>query len=94
MMSTNVVRFHRGGNQDKAGLGLPAPRIWTPEDLAAFLRVSVSWVHKRTKKDSDDPPPRCPGLAKLRFDTESPAFQRWVARQIGADIDTGHDGDV
>lgn len=64
-------------------LDLPGPRIWTPEDLSAFLRVGKSWVYKRTQASAEDPPPRCPGIGPLRFDTHDPRFQAWLARQLG-----------
>ena len=45
-MGTNVVRFQQR-EQSKPLLSLPGPRIWTPKDLAAFLRVSVE-IHAQT----------------------------------------------
>jgi hypothetical protein len=68
-------------------LDLPGDRIWTVNDLAAFLKVGKGWVYARTKKSCQDPPPRCPGIADIRFDTHSRAFQLWLARQIGADVE-------
>lgn len=62
-------------------LDLPDPRIWTPEDLASFFRLSVHWVRKVSK--SDDPPPRIGGVRHLRFDTHSKEFQEWIARKLG-----------
>ena len=88
----NAIAFpikRDNGEKAKPVLDLPGPRIWTPQDLAGFLRVKVSWVHRRTAKASPDPPPRCPGVGELRFDTHSPAFQSWIARQIGLNVDTG-----
>jgi len=64
-------------------LDLPGPRIWQLDDLAKFLRVGKSWVYKRTQANAEDPPPRCPGIGPLRFDTASPAFQSWLRRQLG-----------
>lgn len=63
---------------------LPGPRIWGPADLATFFGFSVHWVYKITKKNASDPPPRCVGLGRLRFDTQSRAFQEWIMRQLGA----------
>ena len=93
-MENNFVQVQKAQNQSKPELSLPGPRIWTPRELAVFLRVSVSWVHKRTKKNASDPPPRCLGLAKLRFDTGSPTFQDWVRRQIRAVVDIEDSGHV
>ena len=64
-------------------LQLPGPRIWGPRDLAKFLGFSVHWVYKRTRTGAEDPPPRCPGLRRLRFDTHSEKFLEWLMRQIG-----------
>lgn len=92
--ATNNILKMPDNQRTKPKLDLPRPRVWTAQDLAAFLRVSLSWVHKRTKKNSPDPPPRCPGISDLRFDTQNPKFQDWLARQIGADIDTEDEADV
>ena len=64
-------------------LELPGPRIWTAEDLAKFLRVSIHWVRKRTEKTADDPLPRMPGFRRIRIDTASPKFREWLNRQLG-----------
>lgn len=64
-------------------LDLPTPRIWTPKHLAEFLRVSVYWVYKRTESSAEDPIPRVAGVGRLRFDTQAPAFQAWMQRQLG-----------
>jgi hypothetical protein len=58
--------------EQQAALNLPEPRIWTPEDLASFLRVKPSWVLKRSKEI-----PRCAGKL-IRFDTEDADFQDWL----------------
>jgi hypothetical protein len=71
-------------------LDLPGPRIWRPQDLASFLRVSLSWVYKRTQADAEDPIPRIPGVGRLSFDTHSKAFQEWIKRQLGH-VDMGCD---
>jgi hypothetical protein len=92
----NVVRFKRSDPEIKGGatgateqpdppprpLDLPGPRIWLATDLADFLRVKIGWIYKRTHKAASDPIPRCPGVGDLRFDTRSPAFQQWLARQL------------
>jgi hypothetical protein len=64
-------------------LNLPAPRIWKPKHLAEFLGVSIHWIYKRTETSAEDPIPRIPGVGRLSFDTHSPAFQRWMGRQLG-----------
>jgi hypothetical protein len=64
-------------------LNLPAPRIWTPKHLGEFLSVSASWIYKRTERNAEDPIPRIPGCGRLRFDTNSIAFQDWMRRQLG-----------
>jgi predicted DNA-binding transcriptional regulator AlpA len=66
----------------QSDLQLPGPRIWRPSDLATFLGFSIHWVYKQTKSNSADPPPRCLGLSRLRFDTHSKEFREWLARQI------------
>jgi hypothetical protein len=81
-MST-VVSFHKERNQITFGLNLPEPRVWTPQHLAEFLGVSVSWVYKRTQEKAEDPIPRVPGVGVLRFDTQSLHFQNWMQRQLG-----------
>ncbi len=59
-------------------------RIWGPDELAKHFGFSVHWVYKITKKTSIDPPPRCTGLGRLRFDTESKEFQEWLTRQTNS----------
>ena len=70
-------------------IDLPAPRIWKLEDLMRFLRVSKSWVYKRTKAKSDDPIPRIQGMGCIRFDTRNPEFQSWMARHLGSGTGDG-----
>jgi hypothetical protein len=67
----------------KSDLNLPAPRVWTPKHLAEFLGVSVSWIYKRTMEGAEDSIPRVQGIGRLRFDSESPAFQDWMRQQLG-----------
>lgn len=63
--------------------------IWTVEDLAAFVGYSVYWVYKQTKKGSADPPPRCPGIKEIRFNTRDPLFREWLERRLGPiDLDS------
>jgi hypothetical protein len=76
------------GAEHKQRLDLPGPRVWKPKHLAEFLGFSVHWVYKRTASDAEDPIPRIPGAGQLRFDTWSPAFQQWIARQLGC-VDIG-----
>jgi hypothetical protein len=61
---------------------LPPPRIWHPHHLAAFLGFSIHWVYKKTKAGANDPPPRCKGLSRIRFDSCDPEFQAWLSRQL------------
>ncbi len=63
--------------------------IWTGEDLAAFVDHSIYWVYKQTQKGSADPPPRCPGMKVLRFNTRDPRFREWLERRLGP-IDWEH----
>lgn len=65
------------------------PFIWSVEDLASFVGYSVHWVYKQTKKGSSDPPPRCPGIKEIRFNTRDPLFLAWLERRLGPiDLDT------
>jgi hypothetical protein len=80
--ANNVVRMPTNPGA-KPGLDLPAPRVWTPQHLAGFLGVSLSWIYKRTMEDAEDAIPRVPGVGRLRFDTNSPRFQAWMRRQLG-----------
>jgi hypothetical protein len=86
MSSTNVVRMP-GSQNLKPAMDLPEPRVWTPKHLADFLGVSVSWVHKRTMANAEDPIPRIKGVGNLRFDTANAQFQSWMRRQLG-DVDS------
>ena len=65
-------------------LDLPGPRIWSPQDLANFLGMSIHWVRKRTESKAEDPIPRVAGVGRLRFDTHSPAFQQWPRRLLSS----------
>jgi hypothetical protein len=80
---SKVFQFNHHQNQSKLALNLPPPRVWGPKHLADFLGVSVSWVHKRTQANAEDPIPRVLGVGRLRFDTENPRFQEWMRRQLG-----------
>ena len=81
-MSSTEVRLAQGSMEDLSSmLALPGPRIWRLKDLAGFFGFTMSWAYK--VMSSDDPPPKCPGLKRPRFDTHSPAFQQWLARQLG-----------
>jgi hypothetical protein len=70
---------------------LPQPRIWNPKHLADFFGFSVHWVYQQTRKDAPDPPPRCGGFRRLRFDTQSPDFQAWILRQLAC-YSVGNEG--
>lgn len=65
-----------------ASLELPAPRVWTAENLAAYFQEPVSWVKSRRRKP--DPPPKIEGIKRLRFDTQNPAFREWLERTLGS----------
>jgi hypothetical protein len=81
--ATNIVRMP-GTQSAKPALNLPAPRVWTPQHLASFLGLNVSWIYKRTMEGAEDPIPRIQGIGRLRFDTQSPDFQNWMRRQLGS----------
>lgn len=72
-------------------LNLPGPRIWKPKHLAEFLGFSVHWVYKITKSTSEDPPPRCQGIGRLAWDTQSQAFQQWIIRRLRTIDNQEHD---
>lgn len=80
-MSASIAARER--SVETGALDLPAPRIWKPKHLAEFLGLSIHWVYKRTETSAGDPIPRIPGIGRLSFDTHSPAFQRWMRRQLG-----------
>jgi hypothetical protein len=80
---SKVVHFNQHQSLPKPALNLPPPRVWNPQHLADFLGVSVSWIHKRTQANAEDPIPRVLGVGRLRFDTENPRFQAWMCRQLG-----------
>jgi hypothetical protein len=82
MTALNVFKMPTKASA-KPDLNLPAPRIWAPQDLADFLRVSLSWIYKRTSDHAEDPIPKIPGIGRLKFDTENPKFQYWMRRQLG-----------
>ena len=82
MVANNVIKMPNS-QATKPALNLPEPRVWTPQHLADFLGVSVSWVHKRTMVKAEDPIPRIKGVGHLRFDTANTQFQDWMRRQLG-----------
>jgi hypothetical protein len=54
-------------------------RLWTPEDLAAYLGVEPGWVYRRTGPKSKKRIPHLKMDGKLiRFDPESPLFKQWL----------------
>ena len=69
-------------------------RIWTPQDLAEYFGFSVHWVYKQTASNAADPVPTCPGVGRLRFDTQSPLFQAWLDRHTVGDVDKSEDANV
>lgn len=82
MSKRETIDLLGGSNEPVAYIELPPPRIWSPENLADFFQVSVSWVYKL--KYDPDPPPRCP-MTPMRFDTANPDFQNWLRRRLGLD---------
>lgn len=83
MSANNNILKMPGAQSVKPALNLPAPRVWAPKDLAAFLGVSIHWVYKRCETSAEDPIPRITGVGRLRFDTASLLFQDWMRRQLG-----------
>jgi len=83
----NGIAIPIRGEEDRAPvqskIALPPPRIWEPKHLAEFFGFTVHWVDKLMK--SADPPPRCSGVGRRRFDTQSRTFREWLARR-GVDI--------
>jgi hypothetical protein len=55
-------------------------KLWTPEDLAGYLGVPVSWIYKRTRKNGPELIPHVKLGKYVRFDPNSEAFQRWLER--------------
>lgn len=56
------------------------PKLWTPEILADYLGVPVSWVYKRTrKKNAPEMIPHIKLGKYIRFDPQSQAFRDWLA---------------
>lgn len=52
------------------------PKLWTPEVLADYLGVPVSWIYKRTrKKNAPEQIPHIKLGKYVRFDPSSRAFQ-------------------
>ncbi len=74
-------------------LALPVNKLWTAQNLANYLGMSIHWVYKRTQQGTADPPPRCPGIKRLRFNPQDKNFQAWLERQIGS-VDFAHDPHV
>ena len=79
-MSATILQMPENREQQSA-LNLPLPRIWTIDDLAKFLRVSRSWVEKRTKKIPHS------NTKPITFDTEWDEFQEWLRKVIRPEID-------
>jgi hypothetical protein len=84
MSNGTAFQINRDSSSDhlKLNLNLPGPRVWKPKHLAEFFGFSVHWVYKLTKSTSEDPPPRCQGIGRLAWDTESQAFQQWIIRRL------------
>lgn len=49
-------------------------------DLAALLKVPVSWVREQTRKRATDPIPHLRMGRYVRFEIDSPAFGAWLQR--------------
>lgn len=57
------------------------PRLWTPEDLAAFLGMSPKTIVAMCSRAPERLPPRVQGLSAPRW---VPAIcQQWAERQSG-----------
>jgi hypothetical protein len=82
MSKAMTFPMRQTNQQAHSGLNLPGPRIWKPKHLAEFFGFSVHWVYKITKSTSEDPPPRCQGIGRLAWDTQSQAFQQWIIRRL------------
>jgi hypothetical protein len=60
------------------------PKLWTPEVLADYLGVPVTWIYKRTRKNGPELIPHIKLGKYVRFDPESEAFQQWLNRHATA----------
>jgi hypothetical protein len=54
------------------------PKLWTPEVLADYLGVPVSWIYKRTRKNGPESIPHIKLGKYVRFDPESLPFRDWL----------------
>ena len=58
----------------------PKSKLWTPEILASYLGVPVSWIYKRTRKHGPELIPHVKLGKYVRFDPQSEAFQQWLKK--------------
>ena len=63
--------------------GAPAlvrPKLWTIEDLAAYLDMKPKWIYNRTKRKptQDDAIPHLKMGRFIRFDPEAEDFKIWL----------------
>lgn len=71
-------------------------KLWTPEVLAGYLGVPVSWIYKRTrKKNAPELIPHIKLGKYVRFDPTSQAFRCWLAtHQAGSQPSTTGDAQI
>lgn len=53
-------------------------KLWTPDDLAAFLGVGKKWVYNRTRRNGPERIPHKKMGKLLRFDPDSQEFKKWL----------------
>ena len=66
------------------------PRLWTKEDLMAFLRVTDKYIYKHTQSTAKDRIPHLKLGTLLRFDPESQEFKTWLDQHRRATVDNGN----
>ena len=69
---------------NEASQGKAKPKLWTPEDLASYLGMQISWIYKRTRKNGPETIPHIKLGKYVRFDPESAVFQKWLASHAKA----------
>jgi hypothetical protein len=67
------------------------PRFCSVEQLAGLFGFSPHWIYKLNKRGKG--PPKLIGVKPYRYDTQSKAFQDWLA-SMGVEIDFGGRADV
>jgi excisionase family DNA binding protein len=53
----------------------------TPQELSAYLGVSLGFIYERTQRGAVDVIPHIKMGRLLRFDVESEAFKDWLRRR-------------